>query len=171
MLHYQAWATSSCAAALVKVVDGHTSGNACFLANRACLSRGALLITISLVVPLNLYCKLSAHHHKWLAMDGIHGASSKQPDFLDAADNFLLTVLARCQGSNWWSMFAWFTLISFFIWVCLSVDINLTSMSLATMFAKLSTNPFFSIWLELATWDTDTTLKSMTFWLVTSKNV
>ena len=62
--------------------------------------------------------QLSTHHHKWLRIDGIHGAKLEQPDFLDAAYNFLVTVLARCQGSNWQSISGWFTLISF-IWVCL----------------------------------------------------
>lgn len=70
--------------------------------------------------------QLSAHHHRWLTIDGIHGARSEQHDFFDAADNFLLTDLERCQGSNWWSMVAWLTLISFLIWGCRSVDITST---------------------------------------------
>ncbi|KAK2547481.1 hypothetical protein P5673_032518 [Acropora cervicornis] len=45
--------------------------------------------------------QLSADHHRWLTIDGIHGAKSEHPDFFDAAASFLLTDLEICQGSNW----------------------------------------------------------------------
>lgn len=70
----------------------------------------------------------SAHHHRWFTMEGIHAANSEQPDFFDAADSFLLTDLATCHESKVCRMLPWLTLISFFIWGCLSVEITATFM-------------------------------------------
>ena len=112
-----------------------------------------------------------ALHHRWLTIDGIQFAKLSQSFLLAANPSFLETDFAKCHGSNWWSLLTWFTLISFLIWGCLSVDMIDGSTPLASTFCSASRKPLISMTFALVTWETLMTLKSTTFWLSTSNSV